>query len=150
MPTIWAGPLDYIRSTGVTVFAPPGGRGRLRGAARDDGEVREELGVRLLQAWGMTETSPLASVAHVPACVSPADEWSDRDSQGRLVCAVEGRLPGDGGALLPSDGEAVGEVEVRDPGSPAFTIRTTTRPSSTTAGCAPATWGRWTSAASTA
>ena len=30
----------------------------------------KELGVRILQAWGMTETSPLASVAHVPVGVS--------------------------------------------------------------------------------
>ena len=35
--------------------------------------------------------------------------------QGRLFCTVEGRLVGDGGALLPSDGKAVGEVEVRGP-----------------------------------
>ena len=75
----------------------------------------KELGVRLLQAWGMTETSPLASVAHVPVGVSREEEWSYRDSQGRLFCTVEGRLSGDGGALLPSDGEAVGEVEVRGP-----------------------------------
>jgi fatty-acyl-CoA synthase len=75
----------------------------------------KELGVRILQAWGMTETSPLASVAHVPAGVSRDEEWSYRDSQGRLFCTVEGRLSGDGEALLPSDGEAVGEVEVRGP-----------------------------------
>src|SRR5260370_144569 len=74
-----------------------------------------ELGVRLLQAWGMTETSPLASVANPPPGVSKEEEWSYRDSQGRLFCTVEGRLAGDGGALLPSDGEAVGEVEVRGP-----------------------------------
>jgi fatty-acyl-CoA synthase len=71
--------------------------------------------VRILQAWGMTETSPLASVANPPPGVSEEDAWSYRDSQGRLFCAVEGRLGGDGGAILPSDGEAVGEVEVRGP-----------------------------------
>jgi acyl-CoA synthetase (AMP-forming)/AMP-acid ligase II len=75
----------------------------------------KEVGVRLLQAWGMTETSPLASVAHPPPGLSREDEWSYRDSQGRLFCTVEGRLSGDGGALLPSDGEAIGEVEVRGP-----------------------------------
>ena len=74
-----------------------------------------ELGVRLLQAWGMTETSPLASVANPPPGVSKEEEWSYRDSQGRLFCTVEGRLAGDGGAMLPSDGEAVGEIEVRGP-----------------------------------
>jgi fatty-acyl-CoA synthase len=45
-----------------------------------------------------------------------ADEaWHYRDTQGRLVCAVEARLVGDGGVVLPHDGVAVGEVEVRGP-----------------------------------
>jgi fatty-acyl-CoA synthase len=116
VPTIWAGLLDYMRSTGGDLsslrLVIAGGS-----AVPHSMMVRfeKELGVRLLQAWGMTETSPLASVAHVPAGVSPDDEWSYRDSQGRLFCTVEGRLSGDGEALLPSDGEAVGEVEVRGP-----------------------------------
>ena len=75
----------------------------------------KELGVRIVQAWGMTETSPVGSVAHPPAGVPDADAWRYRDTQGRLLCAVEGRLIGDGGAVLPHDGEAVGEVEVRGP-----------------------------------
>ena len=74
-----------------------------------------ELGVRLLQAWGMTETSPLGSVANPPPGLTKEAEWRYRDSQGRLFCVVEGRLAGDGGALLPQDGEAVGEIEVRGP-----------------------------------
>jgi fatty-acyl-CoA synthase len=116
VPTIWAGLLDYMRSTGGDLsslrLVIAGGS-----AVPHSMMVRfeKELGVRLLQAWGMTETSPLASVAHVPAGVSRDEEWSYRDSQGRLFCTVEGRLSGDGEALLPSDGEAVGEVEVRGP-----------------------------------
>jgi fatty-acyl-CoA synthase len=74
-----------------------------------------ELGVRILQAWGMTETSPLASVANPPPGVSEEEAWSYRDSQGRLFCAVEGRLTGDSGDILPNDGAEVGEVEVRGP-----------------------------------
>jgi fatty-acyl-CoA synthase len=75
----------------------------------------KELGVRIVQAWGMTETSPIGSVAHPPAG-TPADEaWRYRDTAGRLVCAVEARLVGDNGAVLPYDGTAVGEIEVRGP-----------------------------------
>jgi len=116
VPTIWAGLLDYMRSTGGDLsslrLVVAGGS-----AVPHSMMVRfeKELGVRILQAWGMTETSPLASVAHVPVGVSRDEEWSYRDSQGRLFCTVEGRLSGDGEALLPSDGEAVGEVEVRGP-----------------------------------
>jgi fatty-acyl-CoA synthase len=47
--------------------------------------------------------------------VTGADAWRFRDSQGRLFCTVEGRLIGDGDAVLPMDGDAVGEVEVRGP-----------------------------------
>jgi fatty-acyl-CoA synthase len=68
-----------------------------------------------VQAWGMTETSPLGSVANVPPGVGEEEAWAYRDSQGRLFCTVEGRLGGDDGTVLPSDGVAVGEIEVRGP-----------------------------------
>ncbi len=78
-------------------------------------EQEKELGVRIVHAWGMTETSPLGSVAHPPAGLSPEEEWEYRDTQGRIFCTVEARLVGDGGEVLPHDGQAVGEVECRGP-----------------------------------
>jgi fatty-acyl-CoA synthase len=75
----------------------------------------EEFGVVMTHAWGMTETSPLGSIAHEPADVTGEAVWHYRVSQGRLFCAVEGRLTGDTGEVLPSDGKAVGELEVRGP-----------------------------------
>ena len=116
VPTIWAGVLAHVRAEGGDLsslrLVIAGGS-----AVPHSMQVRyeSELGVRLLQAWGMTETSPLGSIAHPPAGVSKEEEWRYRDSQGRLFCAVEGRLAGDGGAILPNDGESVGEVEVRGP-----------------------------------
>jgi fatty-acyl-CoA synthase len=71
--------------------------------------------VQIVQAWGMTETSPLGSVAHPPAGVPEAESWRYRDTAGRLLCQVEARLIGDSGKPLPHDGEVVGEVEVRGP-----------------------------------
>ena len=47
--------------------------------------------------------------------MSEEEAWRYRDTQGRLFCAVEGRLVGDGGTVLPNDGVAVGEVQVRGP-----------------------------------
>jgi fatty-acyl-CoA synthase len=116
VPTIWAGVLAHMRAQG-------GDLSSLRlvvcgGSAVPhalQASYESELGVRILQAWGMTETSPLASVANPPPGVSEEEAWSYRDSQGRLFCAVEGRLGGDGGDILPSDGAAVGEIEVRGP-----------------------------------
>jgi fatty-acyl-CoA synthase len=77
--------------------------------------LRDRHGLEIRQAWGMTETSPVASAAGVPIGVSGEDEWRYRGGQGRLVCGVEGRITADDGTVLPNDGEAVGEVEVRGP-----------------------------------
>ena len=116
VPTIWAGVLAHMRAEG-------GDLSSLRlvvcgGSAVPhalQASYESELGVRILQAWGMTETSPLASVANPPPGVSEEEAWSYRDSAGRLFCAVDARLGGDGVDVLPSDGVAVGEIEVRGP-----------------------------------
>ena len=76
---------------------------------------QEQLGVRVVQAWGMTETSPLAAIAHPPAGVSGDEEWTYRARTGRVFAGVECRIVDDAGDELPADGEAVGEFEVRGP-----------------------------------
>ncbi|MEV0371134.1 long-chain fatty acid--CoA ligase [Streptomyces sp. NPDC050636] len=75
----------------------------------------ERHGIRVVHAWGMTETSPLGSVAHPPAGVSGEEEWTYRATQGRFPASVEARLIGPSGEELPWDGEAAGELEVRGP-----------------------------------
>jgi fatty-acyl-CoA synthase len=75
----------------------------------------ERHGVRILQAWGMTETSPLGSVAHPPGDVSGDDQWDHRASAGRPAALVEVRLVRDGGTEVPWDGVSTGELEVRGP-----------------------------------
>jgi fatty-acyl-CoA synthase len=116
VPTIWNGLLQHVRARGGDLsslrMVPCGGSAVPRSLME---AFEKELGVLIVQAWGMTETSPIGSVAHPPAG-TPADEaWHYRDTQGRLVCAVEARLVGDNGVVLPHDGAAVGEVEVRGP-----------------------------------
>ena len=69
----------------------------------------------ILQAWGMTETIPLGTVARPPAAVSDGRAWHDRDTQGRPVRPVEVRIVETAGTVLPWDGETVGEVQVRGP-----------------------------------
>jgi len=75
----------------------------------------ERYGVRILQLWGMTETSPLGTVARPLPGVPDDQQWELRCSQGRPVCGVEARIVDDDGDLLPHDGKAVGEVQVRGP-----------------------------------
>ena len=71
--------------------------------------------VRVLHAWGMTETSPLGSVAHPPGGVSGEAEWAYRITQGRFPAAVQARLVGGDGTVMPNDGKTLGELEVRGP-----------------------------------
>jgi fatty-acyl-CoA synthase len=73
----------------------------------------ERHGIHMVQAWGMTETSPVASVARPPKGVDGEDTWRYRGGQGRLLPGIEGRIVGDAGDVLPRDGKAVGELEVR-------------------------------------
>ena len=116
VPTIWAGVLAHLQADGGDLSSlrlVVAGGSAVPHAMQARFET--EFGVRMLQAWGMTETSPLGSLAHPPAGLTKEQEWQYRDSQGRVMCAVEARLAGDGGATLPLDGEAVGEIEVRGP-----------------------------------
>jgi len=78
-------------------------------------EYEERYGVVIRQGGGMTETSPLASLAPPPPEVTGDDAWTLRASQGRVLCGVEARIVDDDGAVLPNDGKAVGEIQVRGP-----------------------------------
>ncbi|MEU8791867.1 long-chain fatty acid--CoA ligase [Streptomyces sp. NPDC048643] len=116
VPTIWQGllaeltakPRDVSSLTQVTIggsACPPS----LMAAF-------DELGMSVCHAWGMTETSPLGTVARPPAhAVGTDEEFAYRLTQGRFPAGVEARLTGPGGERLPWDGESAGELEVRGP-----------------------------------
>jgi fatty-acyl-CoA synthase len=74
-------------------------------------------GVRIIQGWGMTETSPLAALAYPPRGVElgTTEEMDWRAQAGRVLSGVELRIVDDAGNPMPWDGEAVGEIEVRGP-----------------------------------
>jgi fatty-acyl-CoA synthase len=75
----------------------------------------EKHGVQIRQLWGMTETSPMATMAWPPPGTPEDQHWAFRATQGRPVCGVEARIVDDAGQVLPNDNQAVGEVEVRGP-----------------------------------
>ena len=77
--------------------------------------LEERHGINMIQAWGMTETSPVASIAHPPLGVEGEDLWRYRATAGRLLPGVEGRIVDDSGETMANDGESVGELEVRGP-----------------------------------
>ncbi|MCX2922310.1 long-chain fatty acid--CoA ligase [Streptomyces sp. NEAU-W12] len=116
VPTIWQGllaellakPRDVSSLTQVTIggsACPPSLM-----------EAFDRMGMRVCHAWGMTETSPLGTIARPPAhAVGTDEEFTYRLTQGRFPAGVEARLTGPGGERLPWDGESAGELEVRGP-----------------------------------
>jgi fatty-acyl-CoA synthase len=74
-------------------------------------------GIGVVHAWGMTEMSPIGTVANLPTVVEelPEDEKLEyKAKQGYPVPFVEIRARGDEG-FVPWDGETMGELEVRGP-----------------------------------
>ena len=78
-------------------------------------KFQDRHGVRIVQAWGMTETSPLAAIALPPKGVAAADEMPWRAKTGRVCPGVQLRIVDDAGTPLPWDGATAGEIEVRGP-----------------------------------
>lgn len=80
-------------------------------------EFQERHNIEIVQGWGMTETSPVGSLAVPPveSEVGSDEYWRYRTAQGRLLPGFEARLIGPDGDEMPWDGEAVGELEVRGP-----------------------------------
>jgi fatty-acyl-CoA synthase len=75
----------------------------------------QRLGVRVLQGWGLTETSPVASLSFPPKHVAAERAIEYRATAGRPLGGVEARVVDDEGKVLPGDGRATGEIEVRGP-----------------------------------
>jgi fatty-acyl-CoA synthase len=74
-------------------------------------------GIGVVHAWGMTEMSPIGTVANLPTVIEelPEDEKLEyKAKQGYPVPFVEIRARGDEG-FVPWDGESMGELEVRGP-----------------------------------
>jgi fatty-acyl-CoA synthase len=118
VPTIFADLLRYADAHPEVDFssltnAACGGSAVPRQLMRD---FQERHGVRVFQAWGMTETSPVATYSR-PDEHGEHDEayWNDRARQGRAVPWVELRLVGEGDVEVPWNGESTGEIEVRGP-----------------------------------
>ncbi|MFT4199129.1 long-chain fatty acid--CoA ligase [Gordonia sp. (in: high G+C Gram-positive bacteria)] len=116
VPTIWQGVAAQLALT-------PQDISHLRevvvgGAAVPPSMIKQfdEFGTRIVHAWGMTETSPLGSVAHPPFGVEAGEkEFAYRVTQGRFPASVEARLIDDDGKEVAWDGESAGELQVRGP-----------------------------------
>ena len=77
--------------------------------------MEERYGLPLWQAWGMTETSPVAALARPPKDCGAAERWDYRERAGRLLPGIEARIVAESGAVLAADGTSIGEIEIRGP-----------------------------------
>jgi fatty-acyl-CoA synthase len=116
VPTIWINLLGQMQKTGRrlprvhTVIC--GGSAIPRALM----EGMDQLGLRMLHAWGMTETSPIGSVGVVRSWVTDADALDMRLKQGVPAPGVEIRIADLAtGEELPWDGVAFGEIQCRGP-----------------------------------
>src|SRR5688572_24989833 len=91
-----------------------GGSAAPKGVIKD---YKERHGIEVVHAWGMTEMSPIGTVANLTTEMKklPEEEQLEYEAkQGYPVPFVEIRARGDEG-FVPWDGETMGELEVRGP-----------------------------------
>jgi 3-(methylthio)propionyl---CoA ligase len=123
IPTIWLNFLAWVEANRERLDLS---RLKLRqvvsgGAAPPRATIekfRDLLGVFLLHAWGLTETSPLVTTGAQLAKhegANPSGVVDMQVKQGRQVYGVELKLAGHDGEDLPHDGVSVGELKVRGP-----------------------------------
>ena len=156
VPTIWMGSLAELEGRDLT---------RLRAVVCGGSAVpkalsesyRRTLGLPILQAWGMTETSPVASICWTKSTVrnKTSDQLADvRAAQGIASVGVDLRIVDPGtdeplpvGRRGQRRAAGQGPVDRRQ-----LLRRRARRPSRSprTAGCAPATWPRSTPTATSA
>ncbi|RKP52593.1 3-(methylthio)propionyl-CoA ligase [Trinickia fusca] len=119
VPTVWMGLLAHVRSIGARFTSLE--RTVIGGSCCPPSMLREfeeEYGVRTIHAWGMTEMSPLGTLARLnwEQMQRPLEERRRLlDKQGTAVFGVEMKIVGSDGRELPHDGVAFGDLYVRGP-----------------------------------
>jgi len=117
VPTIWMGMLGELEGRDFSALQRIvcGGSAVPKSLSE---AYRSKLGMPILQAWGMTETSPLGSVARIRSTLEDRaeSELADyRATQGVPAPLVEVRIVAPDGEELPWDGDARGELQARGP-----------------------------------
>ena len=119
VPTIWMGVLPELegRDTSALRAIPCGGSAVPKALSE---AYREKIGLPIMQAWGMTETSPVASSGHIKSTLAAVlDEEGKaelRTTVGQPLLGVEARVVSVAtGDEQPWDGASSGELQVRGP-----------------------------------
>ena len=121
VPTIWLGLIQRFERAQSEEPGrwrlPEGMRSMVGGAAVPEALIRAfaRHGVWIVQGWGMTETSPLATTSVRDDRRTEPERFRRAAMAGVPVPLVELRIRGDDGADAPWNGQAVGEIQVRGP-----------------------------------
>ncbi len=121
VPTVWLGVLQLLDDNPGRWDLSALRYMLVGGAAMPQAIMRafdERHHIRVVHAWGMTETSPLGSVSILASDLDDAPEdvkYRYRATQGRPTPLVEVRARAEDGSEVPWDGRALGELEVRGP-----------------------------------
>jgi fatty-acyl-CoA synthase len=118
VPTVWLGLMEYAEDNELDLSALE--TVIVGGSAAPEAMIRwfDERDVELLHAWGMTEMSPIGSVAQLKYSLEDADyetQLEHRAKQGMLVPGLEMRVINEAGEEVEWDGEEFGELWVRGP-----------------------------------
>jgi 3-(methylthio)propionyl---CoA ligase len=119
VPTVWQMLLGHMKQNGLRFSTLK--RTVIGGSACPPAMIdtfREEYGVEVLHAWGMTEMSPLGTLCTLKnkhLTMPAADQMKIRLKQGRAVYGVDMKIVGEDGNELPWDGKAFGDLYVKGP-----------------------------------
>jgi fatty-acyl-CoA synthase len=118
VPTVWLGLLDYAEENEVDLSSLE--KVVIGGAAAPKAVIEEfdELGVDVVHAWGMTEMSPVGTVANLKYDLKDAPYETQilkQGKQGLIVPGLEFEVVDDDGDEIAWDGEEFGELLVRGP-----------------------------------
>jgi fatty-acyl-CoA synthase len=119
VPTIWMGILKLLNASPNKWDIHEGMRMIVGGSAAPESMIRgfDEHDMRIIHAWGMTETAPLGTVSTLKGRLlnaSEQEQYDARAKQGYAAPFVELRARAEG-ELVPRNGESMGELEVRGP-----------------------------------
>jgi fatty-acyl-CoA synthase len=119
VPTVWQGLLAYVDANDLRFSTMR--RTIIGGSACPPAMMKtfqERYDVQVLHAWGMTEMSPVGTVAALKGSQVDLDaptRFAIQAKQGRAVYGVDMKIVGDDGNELPWDGKQSGELMVRGP-----------------------------------
>jgi fatty-acyl-CoA synthase len=119
VPIIWVDLMHRLEKEPGRWNLDPRLRVLVSGAAPPESMIREldDFGIRVVQAWGLVETTPLATVSTLKASLDDAareKKYEVLSSQGIPLPFVELRAIGEGGNV-PWDGISLGEIQLRGP-----------------------------------